>query len=254
MKIRIHPTFVAFLAFCTAIGGLFRYLVAFSCVILHEFSHYLIARIAGEEDLAITLMPYGASLSIAGNSGRTAAILIAGPLSNVIAAAFALSLSWLFPELYGIMKHFVQANVSIALVNLLPAYPLDGGRLAREIFPGRGGRAFTSAMTLLLSLFCLILFFIGKCGNLTLLTFALFSAGYFFSFAYRRPVIRKMEDPLYSLVSTDREGNLRKVKIKDGKKTVEKLSEEAVARLVLSYPSNGSIGEVLQQEKERARE
>ncbi len=251
MKLRVHPSFIAFLFVYTFIGGLFDYLVAFAAVLFHEFCHLLIARVAGERGLIVTLMPYGASLTISGESGKTAAILLAGPIGSLLAASISLSLAWLIPETYGLLKGFVRANVSVALVNLLPAYPLDGGRLIRELLPFKGAKTATSAMTLLLSIFFFTLFFIGKMRNLTLLTFSVFMLLYFLSFTVRRAFRASIDDPLYSIVRTDGEGNFRAVVVRCGKKRV-RLSGSDVARLVLKYSSDLTVGDALERESAAA--
>ena len=247
MKLRVHPAFIAFLFVYTFFGGLLQYLVAFLAVFLHEFSHLLIARIAGEKDLLITLMPYGASLRLSGESGRSVAILLAGPIGSLAAASASLAIAWLFPETYGLLKGFLRANVSVALVNLLPAYPLDGGRLVRELIPSKAAKGITSGMTLLLSLAFFALFALGKGRNLTFLTFGAFMLSYFLSFSAPRPVRALPSDPLFSIVRANEDGAFRSVRVKIGKKGV-RLSGEDVARLVLKYPSDLSVGTALERE------
>lgn len=53
----------------------------------------------------------------------------AGPALNIILAVLCLSLWWLIPASYYFTENFAYANMSIAAVNLLPVYPLDGGRI-----------------------------------------------------------------------------------------------------------------------------
>ena len=196
-------------------------------------------------------MPYGASLTISGESGKTAAILLAGPIGSVLAASLSLSVAWLIPETYGLLKGFVRANLSVALVNLLPAYPLDGGRLIRELIPFKASKAVTSAMTLLISLSFFFLFFVGKMRNLTLLTFAIFMLSYFLSFTVRRALRVSPSDPLYSIVKTDGEGNFRAVVVRYGKKRA-RLSGTDVARLVLKYSSDLTVEDALERESSAA--
>ena len=250
MKVRVHPAFIAFLFVYTLFGGLLSYLVAFLAVLAHEFSHLLIARISGETNLLITLMPYGASLRIEGETTKTAAILLAGPCGSAVAACASLAIAWLFPETYGVLKGFIRANVSVALVNLLPAYPLDGGRLLREWFPSKAVGRFTSAMTFFLALFFFALFFFEKGKNLTHFTFAVFALLYYFSFSVRRPLKAASDAPLFSIVRTDEEGSFRSVIVRDGKKRIAKLRGEDVARLILRYQRDLPIGRVLEKEKE----
>lgn len=81
-------------------------------------------------------MPYGAVISgdIAGISRREEAwVCLAGPLANGVTALFFAALWWLFPETYPYTDTAAYASLSLLLVNLLPAYPLDGGRLLKVL-------------------------------------------------------------------------------------------------------------------------
>lgn len=243
MKIKIHPFFFVALVFYVLVGGGVGYLIAFFAVTVHELTHYAVARIAGAEDLTMVLMPYGAALSSKGEMPHFGAVLIAGPFANLTLASFSLSLCWIFPELYGYFKGFIALNVALALFNLLPAYPLDGGRLFRLLFPKKWARAFTFCMTLLLFAAATVLFFLTKLFSL--LTVAAFMALWFLSpIVGRRNRVRET-DPLYSLAKTDEEGRLRPAAVVRGKKTLKRLSAAEVAALLLSFPSNTPVGEAI---------
>lgn len=240
----------------TLLGGVFSYLVAFLAVFLHELSHYAIARIAGARDMTVTLLPYGASLSLPHDVSHVGAILLAGPTSNLLAAACCLAFSWLVPEMYGYLHGFITANVHIALVNLLPAYPLDGGRLLCRIAKGRAARIFTEAMTFALGVGAVFLFFRFGLKNLTLLTFGVFMMMSFFAFSLPFRRVCKGDSPLYSLVSADKEGRLCAVRVKERGKTICILSPEEVADLVLKYHRETPILEAITLEgkiEKRAR-
>lgn len=210
-----------------------RYLIAFLAVFLHECAHYALARIAGAKELSITLMPYGASLTLSEDVPHVGAILLAGPISNLCIASFCLAISWLVPELYGYLEGFLAANIHIALLNLLPAYPLDGGRLLRRVLDRRWTKVLTEGMTLLLGGTATTLFFFGGMTNYTLLTFGIFMTTYFFAFSVRRSHRCPSDAPLWSLVSTDREGRIRSVRVTEGGRILFRLSPSEVTALVL---------------------
>jgi len=230
---------------CTLLGGLGKYLVAFLAVFLHESAHYAVAHIAGAKEMSVTLMPYGAALNLPCDVPHFGAILLAGPFSNVCAAAFCLAASWLFPEVHGYLRSFIVANVHIALVNALPAYPLDGGRLLREIWRGKGGRVFTSTMTLASGLAAIALFFFFDRTNYTLVTFGVFLLSYFFAFSLQKSKVCAPSDPLYAIVSTDREGRLRPVRVREKGKTLCRLRPDDVTALVLKCDRECMVGEAL---------
>lgn len=110
-------------------------LMYFCCtltVILHEFGHAFVGKSMGYRLNTISLMPYGASLS--GNNcpfspKDEVKIALAGPIVNLIIILVLTSLWWFFPSTYSFTQNFYSANLSTILYNLLPIFPLDGGRV-----------------------------------------------------------------------------------------------------------------------------
>ncbi|MBQ0017453.1 MAG: site-2 protease family protein [Clostridiales bacterium] len=106
-----------------------------TCVI-HELGHAIVGRALGYKLNIISLMPYGASLS--GNNvpfrpKDEILIAIAGPLVNLLIVILLLASWWLFPFIYNYTQDFFWSNFSTLLFNLLPVFPLDGGRLLMGI-------------------------------------------------------------------------------------------------------------------------
>lgn len=98
----------------------------------HECAHAFAARRSGFSLDKIVLMPYGAVISgdIAGiPPQKEVAVCLAGPLANGLTALAFVALWWLFPETYPYTDVAAYVSLSLFLVNLLPAYPLDGGRI-----------------------------------------------------------------------------------------------------------------------------
>lgn len=132
LKIQPHPLFIAFAAFL-ALTGQAGLLVAYTtALLLHEIGHANIARRCGYALDTIKLMPYGAK--VCGDiEGAAAAdeikIAAAGPAVNVVLIIVSVAVWWIVPASYSITGIFVEANMSVLLVNLLPVYPLDGGRI-----------------------------------------------------------------------------------------------------------------------------
>ena len=101
-------------------------------VVLHEMGHAFVGRSLGYKLNIIRLMPYGASLS--GNNAPFKTkdellIAIAGPLINVIIILIISSLWWFYPSTFSFTQMFFSTNLSTLIFNLLPIFPLDGGRL-----------------------------------------------------------------------------------------------------------------------------
>ncbi len=135
-KIRIHP--LSFLLILVACGvGLWReIIVLFILVMLHELGHAAVAYSLGYEVETVSLLPFGGVARMSyGSVGFVpkyeAMIAIAGPLVNVLLAGFALALTVSGFWSHAFALETVRLNAWIAIFNLLPVMPLDGGRILR---------------------------------------------------------------------------------------------------------------------------
>lgn len=114
----------------------------FLSVLLHELSHAFVAQRYGMSVPSITLFVFGGVSSIAGEM-RTAreefAVAIAGPMMSwVLAVVFAVL--WLAThgsDVSGVFGYLAWINGALGLFNLLPGFPLDGGRVLRSIIWAR---------------------------------------------------------------------------------------------------------------------
>jgi len=155
-KIYIHWSFwiLAIFVFLSGLGqgvshaiGLLGFVFAvFACVFLHELGHAVAAKAFGKKTHDITLLPIGGVARIEGGNMTAVAegwVAIAGPAVNfVIAIALligsSLSGAALDFEAGQVLKlsfaqQLIVANLVLAIFNLLPAFPLDGGRLLRSV-------------------------------------------------------------------------------------------------------------------------
>ena len=131
LKFTIHPLFFIFGLYFAFIGKVFSFLVYTLVAVMHEFGHFYASSKLGYKLNRIVLMPYGALIS--GNLEDVsykdeALIALAGPLVNTITALFFAGLWWFFPSTYPYTELAFFASISIAIINLLPCHPLDGGR------------------------------------------------------------------------------------------------------------------------------
>ena len=113
------------------IGAGYSFVAYVIAVILHELAHSEVALRRGYVLNDIKLMPFGASLSgdIDGvKPNDEMAIALAGPLFSLLLAVIFVALWWLIPATYFFSRMFVTANIFLCVFNLLPIYPLDGGR------------------------------------------------------------------------------------------------------------------------------
>lgn len=145
-RLRIHPLFlfVGAVTALTGAGGFFIFVMATLAALEHELAHAFAARRCGYALDKIVLMPYGAvikgDLSDMGMVERLW-VLAAGPLCNGLTALAFAALWWLFPETYPYTDTAFEVSLSLCLVNLLPAYPLDGGRALRLLIGRRSQKA-----------------------------------------------------------------------------------------------------------------
>lgn len=112
----------------------------FFSIIFHEFSHSLVARLYGISIKSITLFVFGgvAEMESEPRSARAEFVIaIAGPiaslfLSGIFYIVYLMARELAFNQaLYGIFSYLAFFNILIAVFNLVPAFPLDGGRVFR---------------------------------------------------------------------------------------------------------------------------
>lgn len=160
--VRIHVTFLLFLTWiwfayyrqggtAAAWEGVIFISLLFFCVLLHEFGHVFAARYFGVKTPDITLWPFGgiASLErIPEKPIQEFIVAIAGPLVNVaIAAALIAYLGTTNMDVEALTKiedpatsmivKLAGANIFLVLFNLIPAFPMDGGRVLRALLATR---------------------------------------------------------------------------------------------------------------------
>src|SRR2546430_4036734 len=154
IQLRIHITFlllIAWLAFgyyaqggsAVAASRVIFVLLLFLCVVLHEFGHAFAAKAFGINTPDITLLPIGgvARLERMPEEPKQELIIaVAGPLVNVvIALGLFLAGGWrasLQPETVergALIPQLLTINILLVLFNLLPAFPMDGGRVLRAL-------------------------------------------------------------------------------------------------------------------------
>lgn len=155
IEVRIHVTFFILLLWIgiayhsvggpeAAVRGVLFILVIFGCVLLHEFGHALAARRYGIPTPDITLLPIGGIARLQRMPDRPAqeiVVALAGPAVNVIIAAVLIAALGGVSDLSAILRiddprlgfvaQIAVVNVWLVLFNLLPAFPMDGGRVLR---------------------------------------------------------------------------------------------------------------------------
>jgi len=129
--------------------GVLASLVLFASIVLHELSHSLVARALGYEVSSITLFVFGGVSEISGEprSARDeGAIALAGPICSIVLAAPLRIAAAIAGDgvLHALFGYLAAANFAIAIFNLFPGFPLDGGRVLRAVSRGLGDPLITA--------------------------------------------------------------------------------------------------------------
>tara|TARA_R110002051_G_scaffold307578_1_gene378688 strand:+ start:2933 stop:4021 length:1089 start_codon:yes stop_codon:yes gene_type:complete len=169
-------------------GGLFI-IVLFGCVVLHEFGHALMAKKYGIPTRDITLYPIGGVASLDRMPEKPAqelAVALAGPAVNAVIAGilyiFLFSTDQLLPiskidhmtgENFGF--NLMAANVILTVFNLIPAFPMDGGRVLRAVLAFNMDKLRATIIAARVGQFLAIVFvFLGLFTNFWLVFIGLF--------------------------------------------------------------------------------
>lgn len=133
----IHPLFVIVMLASAVTGYFAELLTLFIIVLVHELGHVVVAKGFGWTIREVKLLPFGGVAEVEEAGGisakEDAIVAIAGPLQNVWmgALAWGLGASGIWDEAWA--QYVSGANLMIALFNLLPIYPLDGGKLLQAL-------------------------------------------------------------------------------------------------------------------------
>lgn len=149
-----------------ASGALNSLIISYCVVLVHEICHSLAAVFLNVRIKSVIIMPFGMTLrlsdSVIKSPAKEIIIAVCGPLSNVVMALGGISYA-----IYkgGISPHcafFIIVNAVICFLNLLPAMPLDGGRILRAILVEKTGFiGAVSVMKKLTKVICTIIFAVG---------------------------------------------------------------------------------------------
>lgn len=196
--LRVHVTFFLLLAWIggsawfaggpqAALESIIFIVLLFACVVLHEFGHVLAARRYGVQTPDITLLPIGgvARLErIPEKPSQEFVVAVAGPLVNVVIAAVLLVIlgGILPPDSMdlddpgvSLVARLAGANIFLVLFNLIPAFPMDGGRMLRALLAYWLGYARGTRIAATIGQVVAFGFgFLGLFGNPLLLFIALF--------------------------------------------------------------------------------
>lgn len=156
-SVRVHYTFLLLLAWLgtvfwlqagpvAALDGIVFVTLLFICVVLHEFGHVIVARRYGIETRDITLLPIGGLAALdrmPEKPTQEIVVALAGPAVNfaiagILMLLFGAKVDLTVPQVsaqFGadLASRLVTVNLALAIFNLIPAFPMDGGRVLRAL-------------------------------------------------------------------------------------------------------------------------
>jgi stage IV sporulation protein FB len=181
VSVSVSPLFFLLLL----IAGPVKFLVIFLSIMIHEMAHAFVALRKGWSVAGINIGLFFGSAEINTSTipeRDSLPITLAGPVSNFCLLVAGILGNTFFPNLF--FSELVLINLILFLVNLLPIYPLDGGRALRDILilTTKNRRfSFKTSSIVSLSTCVLILFALTYLGDWIQL---IFSAPFLFMFSY----------------------------------------------------------------------
>jgi Zn-dependent protease len=156
--IDVNPSFLLLLAIVAltmgGLAGVIAVLVAFASVIAHELGHALVARHLDVRVAGIELHFFGGAAKIVDSPrtpGDEIAIAAAGPAVSFAIAGLSTMLAMLVPPAAPVFGALAWINLLIGAFNLIPAFPMDGGRILRAILQRRMGHLRATEVAVVLA-------------------------------------------------------------------------------------------------------
>lgn len=198
-EIRVHVTFFLLLAWIgvahyrqggtdAAIQGIIFILIIFACVVAHEFGHIFVARRYGIHTPTVTLLPIGGVAQLERmpeKPQREFIVALAGPAVNFAIAGLLMLLlgTQVDKDALGAIENpevsfaarVVSVNLFLGIFNLIPAFPMDGGRILRALLSLRYSRVLATKIASNIGQILAFFFgFLGLLGNPLLIFIAIF--------------------------------------------------------------------------------
>lgn len=197
--VRLHPTFFLLLIWVGAVNwlqggaaaaaqGVVFVSILFVCVVLHEFGHIFAARRYGIRTPDVTLLPIGGVANLERmpeKPGQEIVVALAGPAVNLVIAAVLFLFLGASVDLddvtrlegagQGLLAQVATANIVLFFFNLIPAFPMDGGRVLRAALSYSMGRTRATRVAATIGQgLAILLGVLGLMGNPFLILIAVF--------------------------------------------------------------------------------
>ena len=172
IPVRLHGSFLIFTGILAILNGMsgglpaainvvVAMIILFLSVVVHEFGHALMGKAFGVKTLEIIMTPLGGLALLDKPMDEPRAeiyIALAGPAVNLVLVGMFAPL--LFFTSSNVLLFFISINLMLAFFNLLPAFPMDGGRVLRSVLARKYGWQEGTFKALTVSKFCAFAFII----------------------------------------------------------------------------------------------
>lgn len=124
---KIHPLFVCMFIFFYMNGELALITVYFLALLFHELGHIIVAKLLNIQIASCTIYPYGGEIILKNEAKHSYNSLLLIAMGGLIATTICLLLAHLLPSV--LANPFQKINLMLLILNVLPIWPLDGGRM-----------------------------------------------------------------------------------------------------------------------------
>lgn len=205
-KFKFGISFLFLILICFLTKNLVLLLNYISALILHEFAHLFVATKKGYSLKVFKLNAFGVSVELNEKIDNQDSfhINIAGPMFNLLICLICVAMYWLVPISFKVLNIFCLCNFVLAVFNLLPVYPLDGGKIFSALIDDE-----KKYITLSVAIrFILIISF------LTLFIFSVFiKPNLFFLFVAIIFCLPNKREPNLSIIKTYKNNRIEKVNL-----------------------------------------
>jgi len=227
-KLKFNLSFLLLILICLLTKNVLVFINYALALILHELAHLFIASKLGYSLKFVKLNIFGLSVELNEKIGNqdNFYINIAGPMFNLLLCIICVAFYWLIPESFKVLNIFCMCNLVLAIFNLIPVYPLDGGKIFSTLIENEKKYKITSLIIrlILIGVF-LVLFFLSL---IIKPNFFFLLIAFFFCFPNKR-------EPNFSIFKTHRNKGMEKI-------TLVKISgEEDLLTLIKKLKSNQFI-------------
>lgn len=204
-KVKIGFSFIVLCIVCICVKQFALLINYFLALLLHELAHLFVATKRGYKLKTLKLTMFGVSINLDAEVDEhdSFAINIAGPMCNLILCVLCVALYWLIPQSFVYLNCFCISNLVLALFNLMPIYPLDGGKVFYGLIKNK--KVYRWLDIVIRVVFCAISVVLFLCSIKTGVNWFYLVIAIFFIISYTKP------EPTFSLLKFNKRKNIEKV-------------------------------------------